>query len=511
MVLDLRRLKKKKMGISFNFLVVFSVLLAWSFGHHYFEPGAIHFPLLGVSDSIHEESFSASEQRLPIGRCEQVVSGRRVVLNLPDLGHPTPPNPYPGFIESSWVNCVNLASNGIYQVATGSFDKVPNLNYLDLSYNRLQLCYFFLFGTPHPKLVTLVIEENTPPLDSTIDKSISKAECFSKLRYLYLRNNSLRSLTFSLKQAFPMLTHLFLSDNNVDSKSFIRDLPNSLSHIYLERNLISNLDCFVMKDLQELHLDGNIIQSICYRDCFDTSLKLEGVHKLTTLTVSQNRIMDIEACAFHETKNLTVLDLAANDLDELKRETFEQLTMLKELNLDDNHLRCVPNLCNNQQLTSLSIKRNKLITIRRDNFKNMRALKYLFLGGNQIKSIETGSFEDLENLTDLDLSDNGLDFIPSDWLRWQWNLRTLDVRGNKFKCLEQLSLGAAPFLHTIYMQNNPVTHISGTVVSKLAPNVILHLHLNDSSDKISSDCYVRCNEDQIRKVNETYNRWIDNH
>lgn len=485
------------------------LLAGFSAAFDYFQPGAIHFPLRNVYQSINLDTFSASERNITIGKCEHVAD-RHVVVNLPNLGRIPPPNPYPGFIESTVVTCLNLASNEIFQVVPGSFDLIPNLNYLDLSKNRIQFCDFFNFGSPHPNLVTLIIEENDPPVDN-IDKTISKADCFPRLRYLYLRKNSIRNLNFSLRKSFPALTHLYLSDNNVDTHNFIKDLPPSLTHLYIERNLISGLDCRIMKDLQALHLDGNIIRSICYRVCQDTSLKLEGVHKLTTLTISQNRITDIESCAFHDSLGLVILNLAQNNIEELKRETFEKLLLLKELNLDDNHLRTVPNLCNNNQLTSLSLRRNKLQTIRRENFKNLPSLKCLLLGGNQIKSIETGSFEDLESLTELDISNNGLDHLPSDWLKWQWNLRTLDVRGNRFKCLEQMSLGAAPFLTTVYMQNNPVTHISGSVVSKLSPNVVIHLQ-NDCSDRAHGkpNCYSKCDEDAARERNETYSRWVNN-
>ncbi|KAJ8673160.1 hypothetical protein QAD02_004422 [Eretmocerus hayati] len=497
------------MGISVTIwsAVILSLILT-SNGQRFFEPGEIHFPLRNVHQSIRFETFSTSDRNVTAGRCDQ-VSDQRVVLNLRNLGHIPPPNPYPGFIDSPMVNCVDLSSNEIFQVVPGSFDQVPNLSYLDLSRNRLQFCDFLIFGNSHPSLKTLIIEDNSPPMDN-IDKTISKADCLPKLRYLYLRRNSLRQINFSLRKAFPMLSHLYLSDNNLDSQNFIRDLPHSLTHLYLERNLLSGLDCRIAKDLQVLHLDGNIFRSVCYRNCRDTSLRLDGVHKLTTLTISKNRISDVESCAFQDTTSLAILNLAQNNIEELKRDTFESLTMLRELNLDDNRLKSIPNLCKNTQLTSLSLRQNKLQSIKRENFKNLRSLKCLRLGGNGITSIESGSFEDLESLIELDLSDNGLDFIPTDWLKWQWSLRTLDVRGNKFKCLEQMSLGSAPFLNTIYMQNNPVTHISGSIVSKLASNVVIHLK-NDCTKRShgATDCYTRCDEAEVRSSNETYLRWIN--
>ncbi|XP_014210243.1 leucine-rich repeat-containing protein egg-6-like [Copidosoma floridanum] len=492
-------------------LLLISSSLKHSTAHHFFDPDAINFPLRNVQHSINLDTFVTSERNITAGKCEHVSSQQPLVLNLPGLGMSSPPNPYPGFIDSSTVTCLNLASNDIFQVVPGSFERLPNLSYLDLSKNRIQLCDFFNFGNPHKSLVTLIIEENSPPIDN-IDHTIGKSECFPKLRHLYLRRNSIRSLNFSLRKAFPALTHLFLSDNSLDSQTFIRDLPPTLTHLFLEHNLISSLDCKIVRDVQVLHLDGNIVRAICHSNCRETSLRLEGAHKLTELTISSNRITEIESCAFQDSRSLRVLNVAGNSLEEIKRETLERLADLRELNLDDNHLTGVPNLCKNNQLTSVSLRRNKLRTIRRESFKGLHRLKCLFLGGNQIRSIEAGSFEDLESLTDLDLSSNDLDFIPSDWLKWQWNLRTLDVRGNRFKSLEQMSLSSAPLLSTIYLQDNPVSHVSGAVVAKLSPNVVVHLrHECSAGGRDSrSECHARCNEQEVRERNETYSRWINN-
>ncbi|XP_058790030.1 protein artichoke-like [Phymastichus coffea] len=479
-----------------------------SSAHNFFEPGIIRFPLRSAQQSINYESFTSSQQNITIGRCEH-VSDNRVVLNLQNLRLDTPPNPYPGFIDGSFVSCINLAANDIFQIVPGSFDQCPSLSYLDLSRNRIQFCDFFNFGSSHPSLVTLIIEDNKPPIDN-IDRIISKADCFPRLRYLYLRRNAIRGLNFSLRRSFPIITHLFLSDNHIDTQTFIHDLPPTLTHLYLERNFISELNCHIMRNLENLHLDGNIIRSICYKSCHGSSLKLEGVHKLTTLTISDNRIIEIESCAFQDARDLMILNLGQNNLDDLKHDTFEGLLSLRELNLDDNHLKTVPNLSNNNKLVSLALRRNKLQMIRRDNFMNMRMLKYLYLGGNNIQSIIAGSFEHLESLMELDLSNNGLDFIPSDWLKWQWNLHTLDVRGNRFKSLEQMSLNTAPSLSIIYLQNNPITHFSGSIVSKFSPNAIIHLQ-NDCSDRIQNrtECYAKCDQNESRMKNETYIRWIN--
>jgi Leucine-rich repeat (LRR) protein len=479
-----------------------------SIAYHHFQPHSVQFPLKNIQQSINLNSFALSEQNLTVGKCEQ-VSVENVILNMPNLKLTPPPNPYPGFIDSTLVTCINLASNEIFQVVPGSFDLLPNLSYLDLSKNRIQFCDFFNFGGSNVNLVTLVIEENKSPIDN-IDKIISKSTCFSKLRYLYLRKNSIRSLNFSLRKAFPILTHLFLSDNNVDTQNFIRNSPPTLTHLYLERNLISALDCMIVKELQYLHIDENIIQSICYRNCQDTSLKLVGVHKLATLTISQNRIIEIESCAFQDALQLMNLNLAKNNLADIKYDTFEKLILLRQLNIDDNYLRSIPNLCRNNNLISLSLKQNKLQIIKRHYFKNLRMLKCLLLGGNQINIIEAGSFEDLESLEELDLSNNGLDFIPTDWLKWQLNLRTLDVRGNKFKSLEQLSIDSAPFLNIIYLQNNAITHISGSIVSRLSPNVIVYVQNYCNNRKFNeTNCYVTCYDDIITDP-ESYSKWINN-
>lgn len=121
------------------------------------------------------------------------------------------------FSKSSLVSCVKTQFIDSLPTESTRYQRVSLTRFLIWAVSTSpeidQLWDFFSFDIPHPNLATLVIEENTPPLDN-INKTISKANCCPKLRYLYIRKNSSRCLCFALKKASPILKHL--SDNNVD-------------------------------------------------------------------------------------------------------------------------------------------------------------------------------------------------------------------------------------------------------------------------------------------------------
>ena len=431
----------------------------------------IQFPLRNIKSSINIES----ESSFNVFTSEfHQYNSHGYVLNLPKLNLQWPPNPYPGFIESSKVVAINLQENGIYRIAPGSFDSVPNVQYLDLSRNRLSFCDFFNYGSCLQNLVTLVIEENRLPGDS-LDHDISKAGCFPQLRHLYIRKDRIRRLKFSLRQSFPNLVSLHLSDNEIDTCAFLRDIPSTLTHLHIERNRISTISSTIVRNLKTLNADGNIIGSICYKNCRETSLKLLGTTKLEVLSLAENKITQIEACAFRDTYSLTSLNLSSNSIETVHSSTFTSLRALAQLYLDNNLLVSMPNLNGNWYLKTLSLRNNKLTVIRRESFSNVKTLQRLLLGGNRIQNIQCNTFADLTWLQELDLSNNELESLPSGWMRGLVNLKYIDLRSNRFTYVYQLSLSTSISLSTIYLQNNKITQNHKNEIQKYCPYAQVYL------------------------------------
>ncbi|XP_016840738.1 insulin-like growth factor-binding protein complex acid labile subunit [Nasonia vitripennis] len=438
--------------------------------------GPIQFPLRNVQNSISYEYNSNYESNYTSEFHQYFNNNKGYILNLPKLGLPVAPNPYPGFIESKNVVTINLRENGIFRVSPGSFDGVPNMQYLDLSKNRLAFCDFFNYGSCLQMLETLVIEENQLPGDS-LYREISKAGCFPHLQHLFIRKNHIQRLNFSLRMSFPSLVSLYLSDNEIDNCAFIRDVPSSLTHLYIERNRISSISTAIIQNLRTLKADGNTIQSICYRNCDRSSIKLLGTTRLETLSLSENKITRIEACAFRDSFSLTSLNLSGNMIETINPSTFTSLRNLVQLRLDNNLLTSVPNLNGNWNLKSLSLRNNRLAEIRWGAFSGVwcQKLQNLQLSGNNIRIIEENSFTDLIELAELDLSNNQLDVLPVGWMQSLRKLSHLDLRRNRFANIYQLSLVVSTSLTQVYLQNNMLDERVKAEIQQYCPFAQIHL------------------------------------
>ncbi|XP_014210244.1 leucine-rich repeat-containing G-protein coupled receptor 5-like [Copidosoma floridanum] len=434
----------------------------------------VQFPLKNVHNSIGAE-YNATFESNFTSEFRRYYKNDGYILNLQKLNLRPAPNPYPGFIESQKVSAINLRENGIYQVQPDSFKSVPNVQYLDLSRNRIAFCEMFHYRSCANNLVTLMIEENESPAES-LQCEIGRDSCFPQLRYLYLRKNCIRRINFSLARSFPSLVSLYLSNNEIDDCGFIRDAPPSLAYLYVENNRIARVDTSVVKYLRTLSADDNRIESICYHEnCDSASLRLLGTTKLEILSLARNKISRIDSCAFKDTYSLVCLNLAGNNIETIHPSALVPLRALTQLNLDDNRLTCVPNLRGNWHLKALSLRNNKIKEIKRDDFSNAKTLQKLFLGGNCIRSIQSDVFEDLTWLQMLDLSDNGMDSLVSGWMRGLANLKHLDLRNNRFVFVHQLFFTTSLCLRELHLENNKYTKSDECKIQEYFPNAMVFL------------------------------------
>lgn len=418
-------------------------------------------------------------------------------MNLPNMGLR---RLYPGFIESTRVTCLYIRDNQISQITSGSFDCLSNLQFLDISQNRIATCDLLTFGG-HSNLQTLVADENDASGDDT--QNIVTADWFPKVEHLYLRKDKLRRLDFSLSRSFPRLAFLYLSDNFMSTMDFIRDPPASLTHLHLERNQFYKFQGEVLRCLHSLFLDGNKINSICNRNCADyDSLKLYGANRLRFLSISRNGLSIVDRDAFLEASGLTTLNLAHNKITNLPYTVFECLSMLEDLSLKDNLLYSLPNFNRNKNLQSLTLSNNRLEHLPSGSFCDLYNLKYLTLSDNMIRSIESGAFSNLDNLLELNLANNRLTLLPKDWLVPQSSLQRLDVRDNDFTSLTQLSLESTQSLTHIYVKNNP---IRGELVWAVTPS---SKHVPCVCREIRTYCFNWCTSSKSNLIESRPGIWF---
>ena len=482
---------------------LFLILITTSGVINGYLPEPIYFPMRYVDRSI-DLGISTDELNVQTGKCEE---SRIRDLSLIIPRSCAPRALYPGFINSDRVTCLSLRDSLIEQVSIGSFDRLPNLFYLDLSKNRIQFCDLLSFGG-HSRLTTLIVDENGIIGDDSRGLIIDRADYFPLLEHLYLRKNLIRELRISLRRNFPILSHLYLSDNRLVAESFdYLDLPMSLTHLHLERNMIRRLESRTVRNLHFLFLDGNQISSICAINCVGSFLNLRGAVNLKFLSLAHNEISHIDRDSFAEACNLRSLSLSHNRLNTIASSEFYWLRELRDLSLSHNHLRVVPNLGYSTILMSLTLDHNEIERIDAGAFRDLRHLRWLTLNGNRISVVETGAFSGLTMLEELDLSDNELSHLAWSWIDSNSCLRLLDLRGNRLSTFDYLYLQDIGSLTDLYLQGNPLMSTGQTVYGNVRRNVSVHLEYGVTFT--TRPCYVICDYDtRVRNRIVASDYWI---
>ena len=180
--------------------------------------------------------------------------------------------------------------------------------------------------------------------------------------------------------------------------------------------------------------------------------------KLVQLSLQHNLIANIDQTSLHGlSASLTSLNLAANKLKFIHRDALRNITMLKQLQLQENELEKVPealshlnqlthlNLASNligqlprdfmqpgSKLQELNLAANLIPNIVQDTFNNTVDISVINLARNEIGNIDQGSLVRLSNLTELDLAHNRLTEIDGVFPSLS-SLRLLNVSMNQLK------------------------------------------------------------------------------
>lgn len=109
----------------------------------------------------------------------------------------------------------------------------------------------------------------------------------------------------------------------------------------------------------------------------------KGMENLTTLILSNNKLIEIPVDAFTHQENLLTLDLSFNNIQSLSNEVFRPLKNIKSLNLNGNSLH----------------------TISAEVFEDLKHLSKLLLQNNKLKFISANLLSPL-NLSSVDFSNN---------------------------------------------------------------------------------------------------------
>lgn len=271
------------------------------------------------------------------------------------------------------ISCLNLSRNGFAAALNGTeFAALPNLKYLDLSYNKIDLAYDYAFDelkdlevldlsfNPHYFTVrgvthNLKFLKNLPKLkvlnmsSNSIFTLTTRYMCSDTLTELQFQYNQLGRLwkDEKYKRLFwnlTNLTHLDISYNRIKKipTNVYKYLPVTIKTFILTGNGLTNLNWTLMrtfKQLEDLSLSHNSLISVSREIT-------QNIPFLRNLDLSHNKISQLAKDFLQDAVNLKMLDLSYNKLSTINRSTFppKEENRLKTLKLHKNPFCCTCDL-----------------------------------------------------------------------------------------------------------------------------------------------------------------------
>ncbi|VVC87880.1 unnamed protein product [Leptidea sinapis] len=310
--------------------------------------------------------------------------------------------------DNNRTTSIILKDCSITKVEQESFEHLPTLKSIDLSYNKIR---------------TLKLGV----LDGT-----------RAVTHINLSNNRLTTLPLGLFDQKKDLLELDLSSNEIDTlKLGIFDPLTKLKHVNLANNSLTgdNVNPYIFdksKGIQRLNFSKNDM-----RNAEDILL-----HAFRALEV-----LDLNECQLEDVPDFVSLRTNLNTLKRL----YLSSNSIKELS---NHLKFIH--LSNLEILDLSL--NLIETIGGDIFNMIRKLKVVVLRDNRLKIIPETLFYGKASLSNIDLSHNLIEYVPVNALRGT-RVKNLNLANNKFSylqdnfCLEIRNSGG--LLTKFYFNQNP--------------------------------------------------------
>ncbi|XP_015111666.1 leucine-rich repeat-containing protein 15 [Diachasma alloeum] len=360
---------------------------------------------------------------------------------------------------------LDLSQNDIHDVAggIGVITRLPNLRILYLKENPISsledlanvavravdasycsiknITNVSLLGLP--ELVSLNLAGN--PLKTLQDIQNDK------LKWLDLSSCRLNYLVPDTFKGLPALEHLKISNNptlvystrketlkhnvlkRLDASGCNLDRPGlhglpSLTHVTLSRNVIRFLpDRIFGKNpaVIDLNLSGNGLARV-------NASSFVGMPRLEQLDLSGNNLETLPTVAFRDNVELNTLNLSYNDIRNFPRRLS---TSVVNLDLSANLIEEVPrdSLTNMWRISGLDLSRNRLE--RFETGVESKTLTTLDLEGNRLTRLSNESFDNLPMLRKLDLSGNRLtEGFPWEIFTHNQELKKIHLHDNPWRC-----------------------------------------------------------------------------
>ncbi|XP_049729074.1 toll-like receptor 7 [Elephas maximus indicus] len=344
---------------------------------------------------------------------------------------------------------------------------LPYLEVLDLGTNFIKVADLSIFKQfERLKFIDLSMNKISPSGDSSdvgfCPNSRTSVDSYGpqvlETGHYFRYDDYARSCRFKYKET-PVLPF------NENCNMYGQTLDLSKNNIFF----IKSSDFQHLSFLKCLNLSGNSISQTL------NGSELQPLVELKYLDFSNNRLDLLHSTAFEGLRNLEVLDISSNGhyfqsegLTHMLNFT-KNLNVLKKLMMNNNGISTSSSrTMESNSLKTLEFRGNYLNVFWKDGdnrylqfFKNLQNLEELDISENSLSFLPPGVFDGMPpNLKTLSLAKNGLKSFNWGRLEVLKNLETLDLSNNQLKTVPERLANCSSSLKKLILKNNQIRRLT---------------------------------------------------
>eukprot|EP00038_Savillea_parva_P029877 m.74078 g.74078 ORF g.74078 m.74078 type:complete len:243 (-) comp8885_c0_seq1:1610-2338(-) len=172
-----------------------------------------------------------------------------------------------------------------------------------------------------------------------------------------------------------------------------------------------------------------------------------------------------------DAQRLRTLSVSGNVIEQLPP-WLPMFTALKTLDLQRNHLSDLPDIARMVKLETLNLRQNRFVTVPPCVFE-LKSLKSLNVSANRLAGVAPEGFSRLHKLQVVDLSENGLQALPTDCHAFR--MEELNLDDNALSEIDA-ALAKAPRLRVLRVARNKLkmASIPPQLLSASTVNLIVY-------------------------------------